>query len=195
MKPADFLKSHQPRCLIGFCARPAALPDLKFDGHPSDSDLELDLPSGVTIQAPEEINTIFALSCTCGSDQHFIRGYRWQNPDYDDEVVFLSPLVLECAACGKQTDLIDTDIHGYDAELGYGSTTARGEGEPAVYECPTCGRQPMQVFTRFEYPDDLMDGSIKEFAGREQNLFTWFSLVVRCSHCAQVLCVADFECA
>jgi hypothetical protein len=64
-----------------------------------------------------------------------------------------------------------------------------------VFECPTCGRQPLQAFVRFEYPDDLFEGDFPEFAGREQELFTWFNLVGRCPKCSQVLPVADFECA
>ena len=73
--------------------------------------------------------------------------------------------------------------------------TARGRGNPVVYECPKCGRQPLDVFARFEYPDDLFDGDFTEFAGREQDLFTWFSLLGKCCRCSQLLPVTDFECA
>jgi hypothetical protein len=38
------------------------------------------------------------------------------------------------------------------------------------------GRVENAVFARFEYPDDLFDGDFTEFAGREEDLFTWFSL-------------------
>ena len=87
------------------------------------------------------------------------------------------------------------DIHGYDAELGHGSATIRAQGEKIVFECPTCGRQPLDIFVRFEYPDDLFDGGFPEFSGREQELFTWFSLIGKCPRCTQVLDVTDFECA
>jgi hypothetical protein len=195
MDQADYFRSHPPRCIAGFTARLTELPEVEFDGHVSMSQLTFDVPSGLTIDAPEHINPVFALSCQCGSGRHYVHGYRWVNPDFHDAVVFLSPLVLECAGCGQRTDLLDTNVHGYDAELGHGTATARARGERVVFECPTCGRQPLDAFVRFEYPDDLFDGDFPEFSGREQELFTWFNLVGKCPYCAQMLPVADFECA
>jgi hypothetical protein len=195
MDQTSHFQSHPPRCIAGFGARPAELSGVVFDGHVSMSQLDFEPSPGVTIQAPGYVNAVFALSCRCGGDRHHVRCYRWTHPDFNDELVTLSPLDLECAACGAVASLLDTDIHGYDAEVGNGSSTVRGEGEPVVFECPTCGRQPLEAFVRFEYPDDLFDGDYPEFARREQDLFTWFSLVGRCPQCARVLAVADFECA
>jgi hypothetical protein len=195
MDQARYFRSHPPRCIAGFVARPTELPGVDFDGHVSMSQLNFEVPPGVTIDAPEHINPVFALFCRCGGDRHFVHCHRWANPDFGNQVVTLSPLVLECAACRAITALLDTDTHGYDAELGHGTATVRGQGERVVFECPTCGRQPVQAFVRFEYPDDLFDGDFPEFAGREQELFTWFNLVGRCLQCSQVLPVADFECA
>lgn len=96
---------------------------------------------------------------------------------------------------GKRTDLIYTDAHGYDAELGYIVATAVDEANPAVYECPKCGRQPLDVFARFKYPDDVFDGDFTEFAGHEEDVVTWVSLVGKCCRCPQLLAVTDFECA
>jgi hypothetical protein len=195
MDQASYFRSNPPRCLAGFVARPTELPGVEFDGHVSMSQLNFDVPAGVTIDAPEHINPLFALSCQCGGYRHYVHAYRWVNPDFHNAVAFLSPLVLECAACRKMTDLLDTDVHGYDAELGHGSATVRAEGEPVVFECPSCGREALEAFVRLEYPDDLFDGDFPEFAGREQELFTWFNLVGKCPKCSQVLAVADFECA
>ncbi len=195
MVQPSYFRDHPPRCIAGFVARPTTLPGVVFDGHVSMSQLHFEVPSDVTIHAPEHINPVFALSCRCGSDQHYVHCHRWSNPDYRNQVVILSPLDLECAACRVITPLLDTDAHGYDAELGHGVATARGRGERVVFECPTCGRQPIQAFVRFEYPDDLFDGDFPAFTEREQELFTWFNLVGRCPRCSQVLPVADFECA
>jgi hypothetical protein len=93
------------------------------------------------------------------------------------------------------TELLDTDVHGYDSEQGHGSATVRGEGERVVFECPSCGHQPLEAFVRFEYTDDLFDGDFADFADREQDLFTWFSLVGRCLRCSELLPVVDFECS
>ena len=195
MDPRSYIHSHPPRCIARFIARPTELPGLEFDGHASRSHLDIKVPPGVTIEAQEQVNPVFSLSCRCGSIWHYVHCYRWVNPDYMNEIVTLSPLVLECAACRMKTDLLDTDIHGYDSELGHGSATARAQGDRVAFECPSCGPQPLETFVRFEYLDDLFDGDFPEFVGREQELFTWFSLVGRCLQCSQVLAVADFECA
>ncbi len=195
MDQASYFRSHPPRCIAGFTARPTELRGVEFDGHASMSQLTFEVPPGVTIDAPEHINPVFALSCQCGGIRHYVHCHRWVNVEFNNAVVILSPLGLECAACRKTTELLDTDVHGYDAELGHGSATVRAQGERVVYECPTCGRQPLETFVRFEYPDDLFDGDFPEFAGREQELFTWFNLVGKCPECSQVLAVADFECA
>jgi hypothetical protein len=195
MDQASYFRSRPPRCLAGFTARPAELLGVEFDGHVSMSQFKFDAPGGVTIHAPEHTNPLFALSCRCGGIRHYVHCHRWANPDFRNQVVTLSPLDLECAACGTITPLLDTDAHGYDAELGHGTATARAQGERVVFECVSCGRQPIEAFVRFEYPDYLFDGDFPEFAGRAQELFTWFNLVGRCSGCSQVLPIADFECA
>lgn len=195
MSQASYLRDHPPRCIAGFIARPTELANVDFDGHVSMSRLKVNVRPGMTINAPEHVNPVFALSCQCGGPQHYVHGYRWSNPDVHDTVVFLSPLVLECAACRKMTHLLDTDVHGYDAELGHGTATVRAEGDPVVFECASCGRQPLDAIVRFEYPDDLFNGDFPQFAGREQELFTWFNLVGKCARCSHVLSIADFECA
>jgi hypothetical protein len=195
MDQSNYFRNHRPRCISGFTFRPAQLPGMEFDGHVSMSQINWEIPSDVIIEAPEHINLIFALSCQCGGTRHYVHGYRWTNPDFHNAIVFLSPLVLECSDCGKMNDLLDTDIHGYDGELGHGTATTRAKGDRAVFECPTCGRQPLETFVRFEYPDDLFEGDFPEFAGREQDLFTWFSLKSKCPKCSKMLDVADFECA
>lgn len=195
MDQASYFWEHPPRCIAGLVARPAALPGVEFDGHPSISQLNIEVPPRATIEAPEHINPVFSLFCRCGGSRHYVYCYRWVNPDFNNEVVTLSPLDLECIACGVTTPLLDTDIHGYDSELGHDSASVRAKGERVVFECLTCGRQPLEAFVRLEYPDDLFDGDFPEFESRAQDLFTWFSLVGRCSQCLKLLAVADFECA
>jgi hypothetical protein len=104
MDQARYFRSHPPRCIAEFLAHPTELPGVEFDGHISMSQLKFGVPPGVTIDAPEHINPVFALSCRCGGGHHYVHGYRWNNPDFRDVVVFLSPLVLECAGCGRMTE-------------------------------------------------------------------------------------------
>jgi hypothetical protein len=57
--------------------------------------------------------------------------------------------------------------------------------------CPKYGGQSLEVFARFEYPDDPFDGDFTEFAGREEDLFTWFSPLGKCCQCSHLLAVTD----
>src|SRR5688500_12726841 len=118
MDQFSYFQNHPPRCIAAFTARPAQIPGVEFDGHASKSQLDFAIPAGVTIDAPENVNPVFALSCRCGGNRHFVHCHRWVNVEFKNTVVTLSPLVLECAACGRLTELLDTDLHGYDAELG-----------------------------------------------------------------------------
>lgn len=172
-----YFSTHPPRCLMEFVIAPAHLEGVAFDGH------------------GEELNTIFSVSCSCGHNRHFILGHYWRNPAYKNVLVFVSPLALRCEACGEITELIDTDVHGYDSELGNGSCTMRGKGRRDEFKCEECGVHPFNVYARFEYPDDLFTDDFQDFRGREQDLFTWFSLVGTCSNCSRLRAITDFECA
>jgi hypothetical protein len=177
MDQAGYYWGHPPRCVAGFTARPAVLPRVVFDGH------------------GEDLNTVFLLACTCGHEHHYVLGHYWRNPEFNNVLVFLSPLALRCASCGKVTELIDTDRHGYDAEIGAIVATKRGEGERAECQCEACGPQAFQVCVRFEYSDYLFDRDFAESRGKEQELFSWFSVVGKCPGCSRLLSITDFECA
>jgi hypothetical protein len=189
-----FYRNHPPRCVAGFKAQPVEMPNVTFDGHASVSPLDTE-GSGTKIEGCEHVNPVFRLFCTCGCDSHFVIGYNWHNPDCNNEAVFLSPLSLRCSDCGKVTVLFDSDIHGYDAEACSMSTCCRAEGERAEFACDRCGPRQAQVFVRFEYPDDLLGPEFDKYRGREQDLFSWFTLVGKCSGCGRFIEVADFECA
>ena len=42
-------------------------------------------------------------------------------------------------------ELLDTDKHGYDAELGHGATARRAEGELTLFQCNTCAGNQQHV--------------------------------------------------
>ncbi len=168
------IRTTPPRCLAGFKTEPAELPGVKFDGH------------------GQPLNKVFHLCCTCGSDHFLALGYPLINRGVP---IFVSPLALQCATCKKVTELIDTKVHGYDSELGHTSATIRGKGERQPFACKTCGVRPMIAYARFEHSDETLYDSTGELIGKEQDLFTWFSLVGRCDGCEQLVNVSDFECA
>jgi hypothetical protein len=171
---AAYFETHPPKCIAAYIAEPTQLADVTFDGH------------------GEQLNPTFAIGCQCGHRRFIVLGHYTTNRDI---LIYVSPLALRCESCHAITELLDTDVHGYDAELGHGATTIRVEGEFEEFKCDQCGPIPMEIYTRFEYPDDLFDDDMPECRGREQELFTWFSLHARCSGCSRMLDVTDFECA
>jgi hypothetical protein len=169
------LRNTPPRCLDGFKVEPATLADVAFDGHGA------------------AFNKVYMLACNCGRDRFRVLGHQLDNGRGD--AIFVSPLALECAACGKVTELIDTARHGYDAELGHGGQTIRGQGPRTHYACDQCGVRPMTAYARFEHSgEELADSFIEEFPNT-QDYFGWFSLAGTCDGCKRMLNVTDFECA
>lgn len=169
-----FFEKHPPRCIAAYEAVPTELPGVVFDGH------------------GEELNPAFALLCQCGHNRFTVLGHYVTNGGY---LVYVSPLALRCELCQKTADLFDTRLHGHDALIGAIETNIRREGNFDEYKCEECGPVSMEVFTRFEYPDDLFDDDMPECRGREQEFFTWFSLHGRCSGCSRLLNITEFECA
>lgn len=70
---------------------------------------------------------------------------------------------------------------------------AAGALETVFCECAHCKGHTLEVYARFEYPDDLFDDPF--FAGQEQEFFSWFTLVGKCSKCSTMASFIDFECA
>ncbi len=172
----EYFSTHPPRCIKDFSAHPNRFREVLFDGR------------------GQEINPVFKLQCKCGHDKHYVLGYYMNSEHYNTQI-FVSPLLLKCQKCDKQTECFDTEIHGYDAELGYGSASYHGKGEPTAFICPECGVQPFEIYTRFSYPDELFHEDFDDMRGREQDLFDWFFLLGVCSKCSQLREITDFECA
>jgi hypothetical protein len=174
----EYFASHPPRCLHGFDVVPVELVGAVFDGH------------------GQALNPVFQVRCRCGYDKGIIKGYFWVNPDNADErLLFISPISVTCGRCGTTEELIDTDKHGYDVELGHGSYTVGGEGRHGSYQCAECRAENMEIFVRFEYSEDLFGVDFEDIRGREQDLFSWFSLHGRCAQCGATTDITDFECA
>src|SRR5688572_20205948 len=92
------LHANTPSCLDGFVATLTHdLDEHRFDGH------------------GEKLNKIYALACKCGGERLVVVGHHTTNPDLRDVKIFVSPLSLRCSACGNETPLLDTQLHGYDA--------------------------------------------------------------------------------
>ena len=114
--------STPPSCVGGFRLTRAELP------------IALDRVKSASVEWEICIKSVWRLGCNCGEERGHVLGHplRDLNPDYDGPE-FLGPLGFECSACGKVTEIIDTDLHGYHVEVariegGVGSVKVRGEG-------------------------------------------------------------------
>jgi hypothetical protein len=182
MKNAPYYVDHPPRCLAGLNAKPVQLDDIVFDGHSAESP-----------------NSVFRLVCQCGAKAHFFLGFLNPEPDPFGIPNAFGPFMesvfsLRCASCNHQAELLDSEHHGFDGEMGNRSGH-EVEGSRVELECPSCRTKQFEVFARFEYPASLMNDLSADWRGREQDLFSWFSLVVECQGCSRRGVVADEECA
>ncbi len=172
----EYFKNNPPRCLDNFNVKSVEIDNIEYDGH------------------GEEMNPFFQLACQCGSSSLSVLGYWWKNPD-NGESFFVGPLSTKCLDCKTENDLFDIKYHGYDAELDHGCYSARGEGRPTIFVCPSCNLDIFELLARFEYTGDLFEDDFPETHGREKDLFTWFSLHGKCQNCLAATEICEYECA
>jgi hypothetical protein len=170
------LRTTVPSCLSSFKVTPTQLPE-QFDDNPC---------------------SIWQIACRCGSSEGRFLGYPLKdyNTEYNGPVCFLSPLAFECAACKAVTELLDTDRHGYHAEVARrqgdktGSAKLRGGGPRQSFICPSCSGELFGVTVGFVfwYPDELAE----EFDGEWEALYSVFLCHCKCAGCGQVSQPTDF---
>ena len=169
---AQHIRENPPSCVTGFRLRSGRLPERLDDFH-----------------------TAYNLSCPCGHGQGSVRGYPLI--DYNQYYVgpdFITPLSFRCEACGAVTQIIDTDAHGYHAEVarlegGSGSAKLRGDGEPVPFACPGCSAVLFTVTVCFVYWDfDIM---LDEPGLPGEEFFNLFLIYVSCQNCGTVSSVVD----
>jgi hypothetical protein len=136
------LQTVPPSCVVGFRLAPAELP----------------------IEWDDSCRSVWRLACGCGGEQGRVLGYPLGDykalPGGPD--CFISPIGFECSTCGKVTEVIDTDLHGYHAEVGkreggIGSVKYRGEGPRAAWPCPQCGGQVFGLTVAFIFWGAVFD--------------------------------------
>lgn len=120
----EHIRNTPPTCVNGFRLTAAQLPELWDDNF----------------------TTVYRLACTCGNSSATILGHRLR--DYnsncsENDDALITPLGFQCTQCNIVTEIIDTDIHGYHAEIakiegGSGSAKYHGEGSRTPYKCPQC---------------------------------------------------------
>ena len=147
-------------------------------------------------QSPEPleygVTTNWQLGCACGSDSGQLLGHRLDelNPTYKGDL-FVGPLAFECSACGRVTELLDTAIHGYHAEVGkleggVGSAKLRGAGPRTRYACPGCQKTSFRMLVGFVYWDfDIIEDEPHLPAQEFFNEFLLYCTCVDCGHVSE----------
>jgi|GEM_PF-4801431 len=155
-----------PRCLAAFTASPAAQP-------------------GAEIGSLDGQNFFWSLGCRCSGSSFAVRSaygphFYLKNP------VAHGPIALRCVACGREDSCFDPAQHGLDAESDFFPPPERDDdAELRDFACPICGAGAFEVIARFEYAT----------SPAEEDLFTYFMLIVTCSSCRLIVPVADVQCA
>lgn len=136
--------------------------------------------------------SVWEIGCHCGGKTGRLLGYSLQdyNSDYTGRTCFLSPLAFECNECNKVTEILDTDLHGYHAEVArlagddIGSGQLRGEGPRKAFACGKCTSTQFKVTVAFVfwYLDELAE----EFDASWEEMFNVFLCECTCVRCGQM---------
>lgn len=166
-----------PRCLSGFVVESASDPD-----------------------KAEIVD--WALACRCGGRLGRVLGYslRALNTEYKGDEFLVSPIAFRCDSCDRTTELIDTALHGYDAECAtrFGGKVYpgyRGEGEREGAVCPKCAAVSYRVSSKFFFAHfDLIDDE-PDLEPVAQDFFDAFGCFGLCNACGHEWLIASFELA
>lgn len=171
----DAIRGHPPSCVAAFRLTPADLPVA---------------PAG-------RLDLAYRLRCACGNGVGAVLGYPASAliGSFQGAEFFLSPLAFACRTCNRVTELLDTDLHGYHAELGRldggpGSSKIRGSGERERFRCPGCPAEWFTVDARFVWWD--FDLALDEPELPAQDFFNEFVAYGTCETCGQISQLTDF---
>ncbi len=117
-------------------------------------------------------------------------GYELQDyaPDYRGDWL-VTPIGFKCSGCSGVTEILDTALHGYHAEVaklegGTGSATIRGSGERKAYRCRRCRHDVFELIAGFVYWH--FDIVFDEPELPAQNFFNEFMMLCICARCGDV---------
>ena len=166
------LRSMPPRCVRGFTAGPVPAPE---------RDARAD-------------SSAFRLACRCGGERGRVLGHSLAdyNAEYDGPLEFIGPLGFGCVECGRRTEVIDSDVHGWHGEL-HCSAVLRGRGRRQSYPCPHCAGQEFVVVTTFQYGDEAVEATDDNLPAARVDSFNGFQLHGTCAGCGKRSWIAGFE--
>lgn len=157
-----------PRCLAGFTASPT--------GEPA-----------AEIGSLDGQNYFWSLGCRCAGRSFVVRSLFGPH-FYLKHSVSSGPITLRCVACDREDSCFVPSKHGLDAELDFFPPPKEDDdAELQDFACPQCAASSFEVIARFEYPPTARAG--------EEDLFTYFMLIVTCDSCRLISPIADVQCA
>ncbi len=162
-------RSHPPSALRALRVTPIESIAWEFDGH------------------GEPVSSIFELACPCGSNL-FTPECGLEIGEDANEVG--QPITVVCASCEAATVVFDPNTHGWNAAMcnvRYDAPVVTGELEGELVEAPH------EIVVRFEHGSEDLGNA--ELAGREQDVFSWFTLLARDPQTKQLEQLFDWECA
>ncbi len=167
-----YYNSHPPRALAGLICTPIdppKPPSFHFDGH------------------GEPVNVVFAIACRCGCKLFTVLAY------IDDEDI-QSPISVECSMCDWSQEIFSSGEHGYDAEVREEPLEQDEKDDDLIdeLEAPEIPN-PHEVIVRFEYPSDHLGDP--QWKDREQELFSWITIIARDPESGELAFLFDEECA
>jgi hypothetical protein len=161
-----FYRSHPPRAIAELRATSVEYIEWTFDGH------------------GEPVNSIFELACPCGSKLFTTTC----GVDDDDEVT--PPIAIQCDSCDAAFDIFDASEHGWNAVM----CGDKFEAPDAFFELEgEAIAAPHEVVVRFEHGSETLGDP--ELAGREPDVFSWFTLLARDPETRQLEQLFEWECA
>ena len=191
-----YYQEHPPKCVADLLTQSAWLDNIDYDGHGF---------SGIyRDRLVANPNIVFAIKCQCGGSVHsIVAESQHEEIWYYKNLVIAERYFLECSSCHSQHLLFDKFLHGYDAEVSkieglslseiVETSQSHRKNEKITCECSNCKNTTFEVFARFEYPPDLFDEP--SFVGKEQEFFSWFTGIGKCSTCSTINLFIDYECA
>jgi hypothetical protein len=119
--------------------------------------------------------------------------------DYEGPLELISPLAFKCGNCDRTAELLDTDVHGYHADIDLRAGTSGGSckmrgtgdcGDRLAFPCPNCNSDVFSIIVGFVFwnADELAE----EFDDRWEDLFNVFLLYSSCLKCGTTSRPADF---
>lgn len=171
------LENTLPSCLRAFSCIRATLPET-WDDNPK---------------------SVWQVGCKCGGNAGRLLGYSLQDfhGEYDGPLAMISPLAFQCAVCKQETTLLDTDIHGYHADLDLregttgGSCKIRGAGVGRLaFPCPSCNKDLFSIVVGFVFWN--VDELAEDFEARWEDLFSVFLCYATCLNCGKISRPTDF---